>query len=412
MIPRQHPCRHWHDRAMPDAPSDTDRRSRRAAALAFTTQGFVFISLTTRLPDIRREWDLSEVELSGLLLMMVLLAGVGSLLAEKVAHRRDSASTLRVGLLVIAVAVPVLTTAPAFGVFVGGLAAYGVALGVVDATTNMQGVAVEHRYGRTILPTFHGAWTFGGLVGAGLALAMGSLPLATTAVVAVLPLAALFAPYLPREHGEAVAAAEKIAVPWRPILLVGLGLVVYYMVDTATQTWGPIYLDDEFSTPSSLVALATFPYLLASLVIRLAGDGLVMRYGAVLVLRTGAVVASLALLVVVLAPTWPVAVLGFTLLGAGVSVVAPLSFSAAARIAGGQGADRARVDAVVGRFNQFNYAGALLGAVLTGIVGADSLRVGFAVPMVLVLALIPLARAFVPAGPPQSPAAPGQFLSG
>ena len=35
------------------------------------------------------------------------------------------------------------------------------------------------------------------------------------------------------------------------------------------------------------------------------------------------------------APTWPVAVLGFLVLGAGVAVVAPLSFSAAARIAGG-----------------------------------------------------------------------------
>jgi MFS family permease len=389
-----------------------DARARRAAALAFATQGLVFISLTTRLPDVRREWDLSEVELSGLLLMMVLLAGVGSVLAEVVARRRDSASTLRTGLLVMAVAVPVLTPAPAFGVFVGGLAAYGVALGVVDATSNMQAVAVEQRYQRPILPSFHGAWTFGGLVGAGLALAMGSTPLAATAVVAVLPLAALAAPYLAREHGEAVQAAQEVAVPWRPILLVGLGMVVFYMADTASQTWGPTYLDDTFSTPESLVALATFPYLLASLVVRLAGDGLVARYGAVLVLRVGSVVASLALLVVVSAPTWPVAVLGFTLLGAGVSVVAPLSFSAAARIAGGQGADRAAVDAVIGRFNQFNYAGALLGSVLTGVVGADSLRVGFAVPMVLVLALIPLARAFATVRPAQASEAPGQFLSG
>jgi MFS family permease len=98
---------------------------------------------------------------------------------------------------------------------------------------------------------------------------------------------------------------------------------------------------------------------------------------------------------VVTAPSWPVAVAGFALLGAGVSVVAPLSFSAAARIAGG---DRARVDAVVARFNQFNYLGGLLGAVLTGLAGSGSLRVGFAVPMVLVLALVPLARAFAPAG--------------
>ena len=64
------------------------------------------------------------------------------------------------------------------------------------------------------------------------------------------------------------------------------------------------------------------------------------------------------------------AVLGFTLLGAGTAVIAPLSFSAAARIAGARrGSTRrsgsARVDAVIARFNQFNYVGALLGAVLT-----------------------------------------------
>jgi hypothetical protein len=52
---------------------------------------------------------------------------------------------------------------------------------------------------------------------------------------------------------------------------------------------------------------------------------------------------------------------------------------------------------VVARFNQFNYAGALLGAVMTGAVGAGSLRIGFAVPLVLVLALFWLARAFAPA---------------
>ena len=39
-------------------------------------------------------------------------------------------------------------------------------------------------------------------------------------------------------------------------------------------------------------------------------------------------------------------------------------------------------------------------AVLTGLAGAGSLRVGFAVPMVLVLALVPLAKAFAPASVP------------
>jgi MFS family permease len=380
---------------MQATPGATDQRARRATALAFATQGMVFISLTTRLPRFSDRWDLSEVELSLLLLMVVLLAGAGSVVAELVARRAESARTLRAGLLVIGLAVPVVAGAPDVAVFVGALAAYGLGLGIVDATSNMQAVAVEHRYGRPILPSFHGAWTFGGIVGAGYALAAAHLPLWTAALVAVVPLVAIAAPFLPREHGELVAAAEQAAVPWRPILLVGLGMVLFYMVDTAAQTWGPTYLDDTLGAPSTLVALATLPYLGASLALRLAGDSLVARYGAVPVLRTGAVVASLALLIVVTAPAWPVAVLGFTLLGAGVSVIAPLSFSAAARIAGGE---QARVDAVIARFNQFNYVGGLLGAVLTGLVGAGSLRVGFAVPMLLILLMLPLARAFAPAG--------------
>jgi len=294
-----------------------------------------------------------------------------------------------------------VAAAPTGLAFVLALAVYGVGLGIVDAASNMQAVAVEHRYGRTILPSFHGAWTFGGIVGACYALAAAHAPLWTAGLVAVVPLVAIAAPYLRREHGEALAAAAQVAVPWRPIVLVGLGMVLFYMVDTAAQTWGPTFLDDVVDAPQSLVALATLPYLVASLVVRLAGDSLVARYGAILVLRTGSVLASLALLVVVTSQTWPVAVLGFTLLGAGVSVIAPLSFSAAARIAGGE---QARVDAVIARFNQFNYVGGLLGAVLTGLVGAGSLRLGFAVPMVLILGMLPLARSFAPAGAVLSPA--------
>lgn len=52
------------------------------------------------------------------------------------------------------------------------------------------------------------------------------------------------------------------------------------------------------------------------------------------------------------------------------------------------------MDSVIARFNQFNYAGALLGAVMTGIFGAGTLRIGFAVPMVLIVGILPLATAF------------------
>ncbi|WP_374197024.1 MFS transporter [Pimelobacter sp. 30-1] len=378
----------WQDPGMPLS------RHRLAIAAAFATQGFVFIGLTTRLPEIKDRWDLSELGISGVLLGIVLLAGAGSVVAEKLAARTASASVLRAGLVLVAVGAGLMLAAPAWAAYLAGVAVYGVGLGMVDATTNMQAVALELRYGRPILPSFHGAWTFGGLIGAAVTLATSDVDLAWTAGIAVLPLLVAGAAFLPRAAGApsaTAAGATEIAVPWRPILMVGLGMVVFYMVDTAAQTWGAVYLDEVVDAPSRFVALATLPYLVASLAVRMAGDRLVLRYGATPVLRIGAVVACAGLVVVTAAPTWGVAVLGFTLTGAGISVVAPLSFSAAARIAGGS---VERVDAVIARFNQFNYVGGLLGAVLTGVVGKDELRYGFVVPMVLVLALLPLARWF------------------
>lgn len=387
-------------------------RSRLAVAAAFATQGFVFIGLTTRLPDIKDRWDLGELGVSAVLLAIVLLAGLGSVLGELLAPRRSSAHLLRGGLLLLSAGAALMLAAPAWSVFLVGVGCYGVALGVVDAATNMQAVAIERRHGRPILPSFHGGWTFGGLLGAATTLATADLDLRWTALVALVPLAMVAAAYLPREQsasaehrsegpggteGSEGADLGDLAVPWRPILMVGLGMVVFYMVDTASQTWGAVYLDEVLDAPSRWVALATLPYLLASLVVRLAGDHLVRRCGAEPVLRTGAVLACGGLAVVTFAPTWPVAVLGFAIVGTGISVVAPLSFSAAARIAGGS---TERVDAVIARFNQFNYLGGLLGAVLTGVVGQDELRLGFVVPMILVLALLPLARWFSSAGRP------------
>ncbi|WP_141014076.1 MFS transporter [Nocardioides sambongensis] len=394
-------------------------RHRSAVALAFATQGLVFISLTTRLPDIKDRWAFSEIDVSLVLLAIVLLAGAGSVLTERLAARVDSALLLRVGLVVIGVGMPLMVAATDLPLYYAGVASYGVGLGIVDATTNMQAVALEHRYRRPILPSFHGAWTAGGLVGAGLTLASADLPLSAAAAIAAVPLVVALLPFLPPDEEpddllvQPAAADLAVPVPWRPIVMVGLGMVIFYMVDTASQTWGAVYLDEVFDAPSRWVALATLPYLVASLVTRLAGDGLVARYGAVPVLRCGAVIACAGLVVVTLAPSWPVAVLGFAVVGFGISVVAPLSFSAAAAIAGtSQGGDRRRVDVVIARFNQFNYVGGLLGAVLTGLVGSDDLRFGFCVPMVLVLSLWPLARYFAavpgPApAPPDLPAAPG-----
>lgn len=373
---------------------------RLAIAAAFGVQGLLFISLTTRLPVLADLFDFDELALSGLMLMMVLLAGVGSVGAEAIAKRASSRHGLRSALCGLALGFALMGWSArgsgSAAQFVIGLAVYGLAVGAVDASTNMQAVALEHRIGRPVLPSFHGSWTLGGIVATLVALAGGdAVGWVGAFALCGLVLAAATVPFIRQDATVADADTMRLGIPWRPILLIGMGLVVFYTVDTATTAWGPLYLasDTVFEDPAHSASL----YALATLLARAAGDRATARFGPAAMVRAGALVGFAGLLVVVLAPTWQVAVGGFFIVGLGMAVVAPLSFSAAARLAdtgGDPAARQRRVDAVIARFNQFNYAGALIGSVLTGAIGAGNLRTGYAVPLVLVLALVPLARAF------------------
>ncbi|WP_392543013.1 MFS transporter [Oryzobacter telluris] len=393
---------------------------RLVAAGAFAVQGLLFIALTLRLPQLKAQLGLGELALAGLMLLLVLMAGAGSVVAGALARRRDSATAVRAALVLLAVGTALVGLATAgtghLPVLVVAVTVYGLGVGANDAASNMQAVAVEQEMGRPVLPSFHAAWTAGGLVATLAVLALGGLTHpAAHVVLTALPLALLAAPFLRHDRGTVAEDPTSLGVPWRTVALVGLGLVLFYSVDTAVTAWGPVYLSSDavFTNPPTspdLYALATLPYLVATLLARSVGDAATARLGAPAVVRIGAVTAFVGLAVVVLAPasTWPVAIVGFFVVGLGVAVVAPLSFSAAARVAGSAGdeaARRRRVDATIARFNQFNYAGALLGSVLTGAIGTSTLRVGFALPMVLVLGLVPLARHFGGSGTEAAPAA-------
>ena len=90
---------------------------------------------------------------------------------EFLAARGGTTRSLRVGFAAIVVALPHIGLAHGVGALESAMAAYGLGLGLVDAGCNMRAVAIEHRYGRPLMSTFHAAWTRGGVLGTLIALA-------------------------------------------------------------------------------------------------------------------------------------------------------------------------------------------------------------------------------------------------
>ncbi|MBB5915311.1 MFS family permease [Nocardia transvalensis] len=374
------------------------RAARRANSVAFGLQGFFLAVILTELPQQRDRFGLSDTQILLAAVLISLLAAAGSVAAERLALRWSSRTALRAGLGLIAVAGVGIALAPQLAALFVALGVYGVAVGVVDASTNMQAVFIQHGYGKVVLSSFYAAWSAGSILGAlfvsgceGLDVALPVAVLIAAAIVLAGGLA--FGPRLlgtRQAEAEPEEAAATTSVPLRAYLALGIAMALVFAVDLAVGNWSALYLRDDLGSSSAVAALALAAYQGASLTGRLTGDLWVRRFGPRAVVRAAAAIGVVGLTLVVAAPGPPAAIAGFLIAGIGLPVIAPLCFSEAGQLTGGRG-----LDALIARLNLFNYAGTLVGGgVVGGLADATSLRIGYLLPLLFAVALIVSARYF------------------
>ncbi|WP_440100601.1 MFS transporter [Streptosporangium sp. H16] len=379
-------------------PTPRDRQARVATWAAFFVQGLCFATLLTHVIDLQHKFGLSDGDLTLVLLLVPVIAGVGSAVAGLLASRYGSAPVLRISQVGVCTTVILSGWNDQLVGLYALSAVFGLFVGAVDAAMNMQAVAVERRYGMSVLTGFHAVWSVGSMLGAGFNSAFSglgvelrwsfSVPVLIGAVISVIMLPRL---YGREEEGSTERAAHVAArVPWRPIIPLCLAMAFLYVGDAAVSNYSTVYMEKALAASGWLVPFAYFVYQATMLLARVPGDLAVRRYGPAPVARVGAVIAAVGTLGVVVAPGVAVAVVSFGLIGVGLSVIAPLSFSAAGRL--GAGAETA-----IARVNMFNYVGFLVGAAVVGTLNDTvGIRVAFVPAAVLVALIVFLARGFRP----------------
>ena len=371
-------------------------RTRLAVAAGFFLQGLVFAAILTQIPGIQDKIGLEDADVTVVSLIVAVLAGFGSVLAGIIAERRSSATAFGLALLTITLGVLLIGLAPDKLTIFLAFALYGVGVGGVDAGMNMQGVRVQAAYGRSIMANFHGVWSVAGIVGALYAAAAAKLDVPLTVSLGAVAFVALMVTLWARPHFiDAREAAVDLSggdriVPWRPILLIGLAVLVFYASDTGILAWSSKYLHDALDASKSLAPLAFAAYEAGALISRFGGDFLVRRHGAVPVVRIGTLIGIAGLLGVVAAPAPGLAIVGFFFAGLGLAILAPLAFAAVGGAVGPDG-----VDVAIARLNIANYLGAILGSGLIGAAATGGqLRWAFVVPLALIPFVLVVAKSF------------------
>ncbi|AWT44719.1 MULTISPECIES: MFS transporter [Streptomyces] len=376
--------------------TDVLRRGRASLAFSFFAQGVAFALLVTRIPAVQDRYGVSDALLPAFLAAVPVLAGVGSVTTERLVRRIPPSRLLRWSQPVVLLALLGVGAGDRMAGLAVALAAFGLAVGALDASMNMLGVSLQRSYGRSIMLSFHAVYSLGGILGASLAWAGAHWHLALwvsylPVVAVLLPAALVGSRWYVDGESEAVSAEGQAAgvVAFRMLLPLCLVMTFAYIGDSTVSNWSAKYLQDVLGSSEQLATVPYAVYMVTTLLGRSIGDFGVRRFGAAAVVRTGAVVAAVGFAVVAGAPGAWVGMLGFTLLGLGLCVLVPQTFAAAGRLFPGAS------DAAVARLNVFNYVGFLVGSPLVGALGdAWSYRGAMLVPMALVLVTLVYARSF------------------
>jgi MFS family permease len=379
------------------------RRARVAVSLMFVTHGAVSGSFATRVP-----WLADHLHLSAGTLGMALLApAVGAVaampFAGRLVHRYSGRTITRILIAAWSVALLLPALAPDLPLLMVALLLYGVAAGTADVAMNAQGVVVEERLGRSIMSGLHGLWSLGALVASGVGALAAQAHLDARihfAFVAagLLVLCLTSGRWLLATRPDPDAAEPPaFALPTKAVLVIGLVGFCGIFGEGASADWAAVYLRDITHTGAGIAATAYTGFALAMTAGRLVGDAVVRRIGHVWTVRWGGILGTAGGALVVLARTPPLGILGFALIGVGVSVVIPLAFAAAGRI----GEHPAREIAGVATISYG--AGTAAPAIIGWIAQASSLSVSFVLVTVLIAVIAVAAGAFRP--PVQAPAA-------
>jgi MFS family permease len=264
---------------------------------------------------------------------------------------------------------------------------FGWCSNLVNIAMNTQAVDVQSMYGRSVMASFHGLWSIAGFSGAAigtLLVSAGITPwihFSIIFVTAALLVSVFYKFTLPNDTGTAESQPFFVK-PDRYILNLGLIAFCSMLCEGAMADWSGVYFQNIVKSPKELITLGYVAFTAAMATGRFLGDNMVTRLGIKKVLQLSATLIATGLFVSILFPYMATAVIGFLLVGLGVSSVVPLIYS----LAGKSGTMQPGL--ALAAVSSISFLGFLIGPPLIGFIAeAAGLRLSFAV--IAVIGLFP-----------------------
>lgn len=312
------------------------RINRIAVSVFFFLAGFCYSSWCSRIPDIRQRLHLDNAALGTVLLGLPIGLLASLPLAGWLVARFGSRPVAINAALLYAATLPILDFVAAPWQLVIALIFFGMCGNLLNISINTQAIGTEAMYGRTIMASYHGLWSLAGFAGGSIGtlfISLGWSPWQHFLVItslAVLTVVMMSGRLVPSDTN--VAGDRPIfARPDRSLINLGIIAFCSMICEGSMFDWSGVYFQKVIHPPKALVAIGYTAFMSTMASGRFIGDGLTTRWGVRRILRLSGSLTATGLLIAIIFPSLLPALLGFLLVGAGVSSIVPLVYSAAGR---------------------------------------------------------------------------------
>jgi MFS family permease len=359
---------------------------RIAIAVFFFVNGFLYANCTGRLPELKDYFNVSNSTLGTMLFTTAIGALVAMPITGWLTTRYNSGKlTIYTGLLFCCI-VPLIPYSQ--NVWLGRMSFFmtGFFSGAMDITMNGQAVFVERKYKKTIMSSFHAAFSIGMALGAGSGALFANyhfplrFHLIYMALASILALAAVSPIILRSQEGNTTTKEARSKRQRIPFLIWMIAIIGYCGMtgEGSMVDWSAIYMHTVVGRTQAFSALAVGTFATAMTIGRLFGDYFIDRMGRQFILLFSCFAAIIGLSEALLLPSAPTVLMGFFLVGIGLSNVVPMTYSTAGNIKGIEPAAGIAIASSIG-YSGFFISPPVIGYLADGL----GLRIGLAFPLLL-----------------------------
>ncbi len=367
-------------------------RQRISLSSYFFLLGFGFASWASRIPSIKTNFDFNEAELGNLLLVMPISSLIGLPISGWLVSKYNSRVPLFMSFVFFSISLLAIGYSSKLEFLVIAVSVFAFCMRIANISVNTQSLAVQKMRDKKIMGSFHGLWSLGGLGGALFSTIMVKLEIPMKDHFLYVAIISLFFgfvafPFLLKKDKSAIGNRLVLGKPDKYMLYLGLMVFFAALCEGGMFDWSGVYfrevVGEEIFTLGYLIFMTFMAFS------RFYSDRLIDLIGMRKTYILGATIVTFGMLLAIIFPYFTPVLIGFSLVGIGVSAVFPMTFSLAGS------SKKYSPGMAISIISTYGIVGMLIGPPLVGYLAhLFGLQAAFVLFIISGLMLIPLSQRF------------------